>query len=280
MKNRYILLFFCFIFFQNFSVASEFRFEVKKIQISQDNNKIIADKGRAISSDNDLEIYADSFEYKKNKKILEAFGNGKASILSKNLSIKFDSATIDQIKEIIIATGNVEIYQIDNKIKIETNEILFDKKNNLISSKDKTSLDDSNGNIYSADNFKFEMNKNLLRLINLEMKDKNSNLVKSELAFVNTKTGRLFGKDINIDFDPSNFQQNNDARLKAKSIENDENITILKKGVFTTCKKRDGCPPWQISAAEVKHDKKMKRIEYKNAFLKLPLAESSFIFSS
>ena len=87
MKNRYILLFFCFIFFQNFSVASEFRFEVKKIQISQDNNKIIADKGRAISSDNDLEIYADSFEYKKNKKILEAFGNGKASILSKNLSI-------------------------------------------------------------------------------------------------------------------------------------------------------------------------------------------------
>ena len=40
---------------------------------------------------------------------------------------------------------------------------------------------------------------------------------------------------------------------------------ILKKGIYTNCKKRDGCPPWSIRAEEVSHDKKNKTINYKNA---------------
>src|SRR5210317_2155473 len=96
MKNKFIILFFCFIFFQNFSFASELKFEVKKIIISEDNQKILANEGKAITSDNELEIYADNFEYKKNELLLEAFGNGKALIKSENLSIKFDRAIFDQ----------------------------------------------------------------------------------------------------------------------------------------------------------------------------------------
>lgn len=269
MKNKFFILFFYFIFFQNYSFASEFKFEVKQIIISEDNQKILANKGKVITSDNELEIYADNFEYKKNEQLLEAFGNGKAIIKSENLSIKFDRAIFNQNDLIINASGNIEILQIDTKIKIKTDKILFNKKNNVISSKNKTVLDDNNGNIFSAENFKFEINKNLLKFINLEIKDKDSNLVKTEIAFVNTKTKKLFGKEISIDFDESNFQEtNSDARLKAKTIEYNENNTILKKGAFTTCKKRDGCPPWQITAAEVNHDKKNKRIYYKNAFLK------------
>ena len=42
------------------------------------------------------------------------------------------------------------------------------------------------------------------------------------------------------------------------------------KGVFTTCKRReDKCPPWQLSAEEVQHDKENKIINYKNALLKV-----------
>ena len=31
--------------------------------------------------------------------------------------------------------------------------------------------------------------------------------------------------------------------------------TTITKGVFTTCKKNDDCPPWQLFAKEIKHDK-------------------------
>ena len=43
--------------------------------------------------------------------------------------------------------------------------------------------------------------------------------------------------------------------------------TIIKKGVFTTCKQNDSCPPWTIQAKEIEHDKINKNIIYKNAWL-------------
>ena len=43
--------------------------------------------------------------------------------------------------------------------------------------------------------------------------------------------------------------------------------TIINKGVFTSCKKNDNCPPWSINAATITHDKIKKNIIYKNAIL-------------
>jgi LPS-assembly protein len=44
---------------------------------------------------------------------------------------------------------------------------------------------------------------------------------------------------------------NNEPRLKGNSIINNENFTEITKGIFTTCKKRDGCPPWEIAAKKI-----------------------------
>ena len=43
----------------------------------------------------------------------------------------------------------------------------------------------------------------------------------------------------------------------------------ISKGIFTTCKKRDKCPPWKIRAEEIEHDKNKKIINYKNAWLEI-----------
>jgi LPS-assembly protein len=48
-----------------------------------------------------------------------------------------------------------------------------------------------------------------------------------------------------------------------------EKETILKKGVFTSCKKNDSCPAWSFKSKEVKHDKIKKNIEYKHAVLNI-----------
>ena len=48
-----------------------------------------------------------------------------------------------------------------------------------------------------------------------------------------------------------------------------KNIQLKFQRSFTTCKKRDKCPPWQLSAEKIQHDKKKKVINYKNAWLKV-----------
>jgi len=48
-----------------------------------------------------------------------------------------------------------------------------------------------------------------------------------------------------------------------------KNKSNLSKGVFTVCKKRDGCPPWSLKAKKISHDKTKKTIYYEHATLKV-----------
>ncbi len=269
MINKPLILFIIFFNFCNFAVADTFKFETKNLEIFKEENKIIAGKGKATSSDNDLEINADKFEYIKNLEILKSNGNGKALKKSKNIIIKFDEAIFNQKKYTINASGNIEIIQTDKNFVIETEKIFYDQSNNIINSSTKTILKDNFQNIYVVDSFIFEINKNLLKVINLKFEDKDRNIIKTKLAYINTQSGKLFGKDINVDFNNSSFNNENEPRLKANSVSNDEKITEFTKGVFTTCKRRDDCPPWEMSAEKIQHDKKKKIINYNNAFLKI-----------
>lgn len=270
MKNKYLFYILSFaILFCNIAIGETFKFETKNLEILKDKNQILAGKGRAVSSDNDLEINADKFEYFKNLDLLKSKGNGKAFKKSKNLIILFDNAVFDQKNFFIEADGNIIINQTDKKFSIETEKIFFDQLNDLIKSNTKTVLKDNLKNIYMVDSFKFEINKNLLKVTNLVFKDKDKNIVKTKLAYINTESGKLFGKDVNVDFNNSTFNNENEPRLKANSVGDNENITEFTKGVFTTCKKRDGCPPWEMSAEKIQHDKNKKIINYDNAYLKI-----------
>ena len=60
----------------------------------------------------------------------------------------------------------------------------------------------------------------------------------------------------------------NDPRIIGKSSKKNEGITLIKKGIFTSCKENDNCPPWIIQASEIKHDQIKKEISYENAILK------------
>jgi len=254
------------------AIADSFNFETKNLEIFKEKNQIITGKGKAFSSNNDLEINADKFEYLRDLDLLKTDGNGKAIIQSKKLIIKFDKALFDQKNSTIKANGNVKIHQTDKNFFIESEKIFYDQLNNLISSNTKTILKDNFKNTYIVDSFMFEIDKNILKVINLESKDKDNNILKTEIAYINTLSGKLFGKDVNIDFDTSfgsGFNKDNEPRLKAVSINRNENITELTKGVFTTCKKQDDCPPWEMTAKKIHHNKTKKTINYENAFLKI-----------
>ena len=63
------------------------------------------------------------------------------------------------------------------------------------------------------------------------------------------------------------FLGENDPRIYGVSSKGQNNITIVNKGIFTTCQKREGCPPWSIKSQKIEHDRNKKQIQYENAIL-------------
>ena len=156
-----------------------------------------------------------------------------------------------------------------NNFLLMSNEIIYDTKNKEIESKSTSKIKDDFGNLFLSENFVFILNENLIKFEDLELIDNQNNKLKTDKAFVNTVSKKLIGKDISIDFNNKSFQKDNEPRLKGNTIISDTNQTIIKKGVFTTCKKNDDCPPWQLSAKEIRHDKSKKMVYYKEAWLKI-----------
>ena len=269
MKNKLLTLILIYFIFNSFAFSKDFIFKTKKIEITEKGKFINATDGQAVSDDGDMEISADEFQYNKDKNILNIYGNGVMLIRSQNLEIFFNDSVIDQNNLTIEANGNVKILDKKSNLNITSDSIFYDQNQNIIKSDNKTNIKDSNQNYYLVDKFSYEINKNLLKVENLIYKDLQDNIIQTSLAYINTKTNRLFGKDISVDLNNKALNNDNEPRMKGNSIINDNEYTEISKGIFTTCKKRDGCPPWQLSSKKIQHDKKKKIINYENAVLRI-----------
>ena len=269
MKNNIILILLIIISSTKVIASDAIKFETKNLEIFNDENLIKAGKGKAYTDQKEIEIFGDNFVYNKNLEILTITKNGSANIKSKNIKIKFDKAIFNQNDLTIIAIGNVNIVNELYSYEIETSEALYNNKSDFFSSDKKTKLKNKIGDIFIAEKFSLDINKNLLKAINLEYIDINNNNFQTPIAFVNLNSGKLFGKDISLDLSSSISDKRNDPRFKGRSVKNDENFTEIKKGKFTICEKRDGCPPWEISAEKILHDKQKKIIYYDDAVLRV-----------
>ena len=268
MKNNFFKFFLSILLVCNISIADQFVFETSKIEILEDGNLIIAEEGSAKSLDENLEINAEKFEYKKNQKIIKAL-NGIAYFKSNNLKIEFSEMISNQITQITTAKGEVKIFDLNKKLSIETNLINFNKKDNILDSPSPSIVKDKINNTLKSDSINYELNKGVIKLQNVDLNDIYNNNFKIDLAYLNTTSNELIGKDIIVNLDNKSFNKNNQPRIKGRSIEYNKDKTEITKGVFTTCKKNDSCPPWQLSAEKVQHYPKKQIINYENAFLKV-----------
>ena len=271
MKNRYkvfLLLLVLSLITLKVASANEFSFETEEIQIYEEGNLTKAFNGVARSTQNNLLISAKEFEYNKEKSLLKAF-NGIATYASKNIEVKANNFEYFEKKFLIKAYGNVNVKDLMNDINIKTESITFNIKNEILKSDNKSEMTDSLGNFFVAKNLNYKVKDKLIKINDAFLTDIENNKYKISKAFVDLKSNRLIGKDISIDFNNNEFLVDNEPRLKGNSIISNKNETIITKGVFTTCKKNDDCPPWQFSAQEIKHDKKKKLVNYKNAWLTL-----------
>ena len=109
-----------------------------------------------------------------------------------------------------------------------------------------------------------QIKKNLAK--NLILTDKENNKYFSNEAVLDFSNKKLQLKILKFIL-PKSGDLGEHARLKGNSMISNEDSTIIKKGIFTTCKQNDKCPPWSIQSKEIEHDKKNKLIKYGKAWL-------------
>tara|TARA_B100000963_G_scaffold162814_1_gene141481 strand:+ start:2050 stop:4434 length:2385 start_codon:yes stop_codon:yes gene_type:complete len=272
MKNNLISkLIFFLIFYINIlnSNAEELKFEASSIEIIDKDKIIIAKNGVKILSGNDIVIDADQMEYDKEKKFLEANGNIVVTNQIENIKIYSDNISYDKILEKIISTGNVKIIFEDN-YSLNTKEIIYLKNSEEILINHISKIKDNLGNEIEFKQLNYNANDKLVKGKMVKLLDLEKNFYNFDNAIIDFSKNQIIGDNVNIDFNKNIFGNPlNDPRLKGNYFFGDKKNSIIKKGVFTTCKKNDDCPPWQIKAKEINHDKEKQIINYKHAWLEI-----------
>ncbi len=273
MKNNFIskILFFFLIFFTHFlsSYSDELKFEATSIEIIDKDKIIIADNGVKIFSGEEIVIDADKMRYDKEKKFLQAEGNIIIKDQSENIEIFSDKITYDKNAEKIVSSGNVEI-KFENDYILNTKEIVYLKNTQEIIINYTTTIKDNFENEIQIELLNYSFRDKLLKGKKVKLQDLQKNFYNFDSAIIDFSKSRIIADNVNINFNKNIFGNPlNDPRLKGNYFFSDGKNSIIKKGIFTTCKKNDDCPPWQIKAKEINHDKEKKIINYKHAWLEI-----------
>ena len=244
-------------------------FESEKLTNTQKINEFIITRIRTMEGINNLELKNlngiclfkekdKEIKYLKDKALL-LIKEGKIfksdeniEISSKNIEYKIDKSNLKLKK-------NVRIKDNNNNLLINSSEMNYDVINQLITSKTESEIFDNFGNIYKVKEFEYSIEKKVIKLSQLKAFDVSKNSFIVDLAYMDLKKKELLAKDVDLNFKISENSEN-EPRLKGKSLIYDENNTTVQKGTFTFCKKREKCPPWEMSAKEIRHDKKKKTI--------------------
>ncbi len=250
-------------------IAQEISFEANSIELKDNDKRIIARNNVKIFNEKEV-IYADEMDYNKLNQIITAKGNIRIENLEENIKVFSDELTYIKKEEKIILTKNVKI-DFGKKLTSKTDKIVYDKIKQQILINNFSDFTDNFGNKIISKSSNYLLNQKLLKINSVEMTDVIDNKYYFQNAIVNFQNNEIIADGVKIDFSKKSFgNQENDPRLRGNFLYSDNNQSLIKKGVFTTCKIReDKCPPWKFKAEEIKHDKSKKTIYYKNAWLEI-----------
>ncbi|WP_440676108.1 LPS assembly protein LptD [Candidatus Pelagibacter sp. HIMB1593] len=256
-----------------------------KIQDEENNYIIFSDKAiyekneetvftvgnsRAIDGEN-REITAEKITYKKIPNTIEAEGKVKINDDIEDYELFSEKVTFFKNDEIIETKGLTEA-NIGTDYYVKSENVNFNLNLNELSSMSKSTIKDNNNQIFYLDEFKYYINNELLNgrgILNIT----NYNLPNSDKFYFsdgifNLKTKKFAAKDPKINIHKKIFGENrNDPRIYGASAKGEQNKISVSKAIFTSCGKREGCPPWSIKSEEIVHDKEKRQINYKNAYL-------------
>ena len=262
------------IFIFNVYGDDQISFDVSEIEILEDGNKIIGKNRGTITTNNGITIKADKFEFDKIKNILKAQNNITIEDTINNYNFYAQNVLYFKNEERIEIKGKVKAL-IETDFEFNTRDITILRNEMIIRSDDGGTISDEiNQTKYEIGRFSYDLEKEILKgekiFINTKYKEPFSDKYFFKSAVFNLKTQNYIAQDIIIDFKKDIFgNKNNDPRFKGLSSSSKNGVTTINKGVFTTCKKNDKCPPWEIQADKITYDESKKQIEYNNALVKI-----------
>ena len=303
MKNKILLfVFFGYFFLFNFSYSEIVKFESPELKILDSGNKVIANNIKIKDNIDDILINADEGVYNKKDNIIKFIGNiiikdnnddilinADEGVYNKkdntlnvigNILIKDNIQNLQFTSDKIVYLKNSDVFKIigesktniKDKYLINSQNLVYDRKKMEIFSEGLIELEDKIGNKIEGKNLKFKINENIVKGQNLKIYDNEKNEYLLKNGIINLTPKEFVGKDAEINFNNSLFgNEENEPRLKGKSLTAKKEKTNIYKGVFTTCKRngKNTCPAWAVYADEVEHLKQEKIINYKNAWLKI-----------
>ena len=265
-----LLLNLCFL---KFVVADEFIFEVTDIEIIENGNIYKGNNRGKIISDNQIEITSNNFEYLKKINQLEANGDVQLTDIKNNITINAEKIFYLKNEEKVYTVGKTLI-KVSDKYNITGYNLTLLKNTMTLFSNKKATITDNYSNIYKLDKFEYAINQEILKGEKIEVttnyKKYNSDKYFFETGFFNLKENKFLAKDINVKLHKTLYgNAENDPRINAVSGYGDEFNNFYEKGIFTSCKKTDKCPPWKITSKKIQHDRVKKQIIYKDAWLEI-----------
>ena len=250
--------------------------KIKKV-FTKNNSKAISE---------DTLVTADILSYDQDQNILEAKGKVKIEDKVEKYILEAEYINYNRNSEKIFTKNKTKIL-IDSKYEFNSKDVFLNRKLKELKSDSTSTVKDNNLNFYKLSKFIYFYEKKLLRGNDVEVqtnyeKEKNDNFY-FENAFINlldnsfmskdTKLNihkEIFDKERDLEDDQKNiFEGENDPRIYGVSSYGNENIVVLNKAIFTSCKKNDSCPPWSIKANKITHDRVNQNILYNNAVLNL-----------
>ncbi|PCI44919.1 MAG: hypothetical protein COB49_10620 [Alphaproteobacteria bacterium] len=165
----------------------------------------------------------------------DALTGGGLSTPQENIKFSANQIEYDSVKGLMVATGDVTLYQDDNILKAD--KVVFDRNSQEVK---------ASGNI--------------------TLRDKNGNIMFMEEMTLTEGLRDGFIRNVRVLF-------SDDGHLVAQEGTRKDGRTTFKKAAYSPCKtcNKDGMrkPLWQIRADVITHDEKDKVTRYKNVILEV-----------
>ena len=186
MKNKFLTFFLVLLFtLWNLSqvLGEEFIFEVSDLEITENGSVYKGNNRGTIRTDSQLKLISDNFEYLKKTNRLEANGNVQLFDLNNKITINAQQIFYLKNEEKIFTVGKTLI-KISNKYNIEGFDLTLFKNKMILSSKKSAIITDSESNSYKLEEFQYSIDKEILKGKNITAitNDKKN---KSDVFFLN-----------------------------------------------------------------------------------------------
>ena len=165
MKNKFITFFLVILFtLSNFSrvLGEEFIFEISDLEITENGNIYKGNNRGTIRTDSQLKLISDNFEYLKEINRLEANGDVQLFDLNNNITINAQQIFYLKNEEKIFTVGKTLI-KISNRYDIEGFDLTLFKNKMILSSKKNAIITDNESNTYKLEQFQYSINQEILK---------------------------------------------------------------------------------------------------------------------